>query len=89
MIVRNRSLRELVNTLSNLTDRPLLNRTGLNGEFDFTIEYERDPDLPGLSGSVSPSMFRAFEEQLGLKFESARAAVDVLVIDHADKPSEN
>jgi uncharacterized protein (TIGR03435 family) len=89
MIVRNRSVQELVNTLSNLTDRPLLNRTGLTGEFDFTIEYERDPDLPGLSGSVSPAMFRAFEEELGLKVEATRASMDVLVIDHAEKPSEN
>ena len=40
MIVKNRSMQEVVNALSNLIDRPLLNRTGLNGEFDFTIEYE-------------------------------------------------
>jgi bla regulator protein blaR1 len=89
MIVRNRTVQELVNTLSNLLDRPLLNRTGLEGEFDFTIEYERDPDVPGLFGSVGPGMFTAFEEQLGLKFESTRAPVDVLVVDQAEQPSEN
>jgi len=89
MIVRNRTVQELVNTLSNLLDRPLLNRTGLEGEFDFTIEYERDPDVPGLFGSVGPAMFTAFQEQLGLKVESTKAPVDVLVIDHVEKPSEN
>ena len=89
MIVRNRTIQELANTLSNLLDRPLLNRTGLDGEFDFMIEYERDPNVAGVLGSIGPGLFTAFQEQLGLKFESTKAPVDIVVIDHAEKPSEN
>jgi uncharacterized protein (TIGR03435 family) len=72
MLVRNRSIQELVNVLSNVMDRPVLNRTELQGEFDFTIEYDRDPDEPGIAGSLGPTMFAAFQEQLGLKFESTK-----------------
>jgi uncharacterized protein (TIGR03435 family) len=90
MFVRDRSVQELAETLSNLMDRPVLDRTGLKGNFDITVDYEKNPDAdnPGLDIS-GPAMFTAFQEELGLKFESTKAPVDVLVIDHADKPSEN
>jgi len=90
MFVRDRSIQELAETLSNLMDRPVLDRTGLKGNFDITVDYEKNPDAdnPGLDIS-GPAMFTAFQEQLGLKFEATRAPVDVLVIDHAEKPSEN
>ncbi len=89
LIVKNRTLREVFETLSNMIDRPVLDRTGLTGEFDFTIEYEKETDSPGLSTYVGPSFFRALQEQLGLKLEAAKGPVDVLVIDHVEKPSEN
>ena len=89
MLVRNRSIQELVNVLSNVMDRPVLNRTELQGEFDFTIEYERDPDEPGIAGSLGPTMLAAFQEQLGLKFEATKGPVEAIVIDHVEKPSEN
>jgi uncharacterized protein (TIGR03435 family) len=88
MFVRDQSMQSLVDSLSRLMDRPVLDRTGLKGTFDITMDYEMDPD--GGPGSIAgPAMFTAFQEQLGLKFDSTRAPVDVLVIDHADKPSEN
>jgi len=95
LIVKNHSMQELVNDLSRaMGDRTVVDRTGLAGEFDFTIDYERDTDVPGVSGAVDlgavgPSMFTAFQEQLGLKLESVTAPVEVLVIDHAEQPSEN
>src|ERR1700730_17456309 len=88
MFVRDQSMQSLVDSLSRLMDRPVLDRTGLKGTFDITMDYEMDPDA-GPGAIAGPAMFTAFQEELGLKFESTRAPVDVLVIDHADKPSEN
>jgi bla regulator protein BlaR1 len=90
MIMRDRSMQELADVLSSILDRPMVNRTGIEGKFDVSITYDRDPDgdLLTLSGA-SASLFRAFEAQLGLKVETTKAPLEVLVIDHADRPSEN
>lgn len=66
------------------------NQTGLKGEYDFTLRYSRD-DAPEPSGSEPsvPSIFTAIQEQLGLKLESTKGPVDVIVIDHIELPSEN
>jgi uncharacterized protein (TIGR03435 family) len=91
MIVRDRSLQDLADTLSMFMGRPVLNRTGLQGTFDITMEYEKDPDAANGPGAAltGPAMFTAFREQLGIKFEATRGPVEILVIDHAEKPSEN
>ncbi len=82
--------RDLADTVASVLDRPVLDRTGLQGDFDFTIEYERDIDAPGTElPFAGPAMFTAFQERLGLKLESTKAPVEVLVIDHIEKPSEN
>ena len=63
------------------------NKTGLTGVYDFTLRYEAsDPPPPD---STAPSIYTALEEQLGLKLESAKGPVKVLVIDHVERPSEN
>jgi uncharacterized protein (TIGR03435 family) len=68
-------------------DRPVLNRTGIEGNYGFTVKFapaqaaNPDPDRPQL--------FTALEEQLGLKLEPTRAPVDVLVVDSAQKPDPN
>ncbi len=64
--------------------RPVLDRTGLQGEFDFRLDYGT-ADNPG----TEPSIFTAIQEQLGLKLESAKGPVETLVIDGAEKPSAN
>jgi uncharacterized protein (TIGR03435 family) len=78
-------------------DRTVVDRAGLSGVFDFTLEFA--PELgpgtqPGTTASASdpsgpPSLFTALQEQLGLKLESQKGPVDVLVIDHVEQPSEN
>ena len=89
LVVKNRSIQEFVDALSRMMERPVLDRTGLKGEFDFTADYDRDTDASGNLALVGPSMFTAFEEQLGLKLESVSAPLEILVIDHAELPSEN
>jgi uncharacterized protein (TIGR03435 family) len=84
-------MQELAESLSRVTARPVLDRTGLKGEFDFTIDFEKDPDAPDGSYAqlAGPSLFTALQEQAGLKLEATKGPIDVLVIDHVEKPSEN
>ena len=93
MIIRDRTIQELTDLLTGAMDRPVLNRTGLAGEFDITLQYDRDTDLDSdglnLDGTFGPSMMKAFERELGLKFEATKGPVDILVIDHIERPSEN
>jgi uncharacterized protein (TIGR03435 family) len=73
--------------------RPVEDRTGLRGTFD--IELEWSPEFPAPldaplappTNADAPSLFTAVREQLGLKLESTKLPVDVLVIDHAEKPT--
>jgi uncharacterized protein (TIGR03435 family) len=76
--------------------RPVLDRTGLSGAFDFHIEFTPsfvpapNPGAPMVANPAAdsgPNLFTAFREQLGLKLESTRAPVDVLVIDHVEQPT--
>ena len=85
---KNASMQEVSEIFSSILGRPVLDRTGLKGEFDFTMEYGADGDQP-LTALGGPEVFTAFQEQAGLKLQATRAAVDVLVIDHAEKPTEN
>jgi len=91
LVVKNQSVQQMADTFATFLGRPVLDRTGLKGDFDFTMEYETDPDADNLPGSelVGPALFTALQEQAGLKMESTKGTVEVLVIDHAEKPSEN
>jgi uncharacterized protein (TIGR03435 family) len=90
LLVKNTSIEELASTFADVLGRPVLDRTGLKGKFDFSMDYGANSDAPGAVWELAgPSLFSAFQEQAGLKFESTRAAVQVLVIDSAEKPGEN
>jgi uncharacterized protein (TIGR03435 family) len=84
--------------LSRQLDRVVVNRTGLNGVFDASIEFappqgrlgpQLGADANAADSSGPPSIFTALQEQLGLKLESTKGPVDVLVIDHVEEPSPN
>lgn len=83
----------LANTLANATGRVVLDKTGLTGKYDYMLEWA--PEVSAAesrdSAAVSsgPTIFTAVEEQLGLKLESAKEPVEMIVIDHVDRPSEN
>jgi uncharacterized protein (TIGR03435 family) len=89
---------QLAGALSSITGRPVVDRTRLAGVFDVTLEFRPDFQAPSSdapppgdrpSASDAPSIFAALQEQLGLKLDSTRGPVDVLVIDHAEKPSDD
>jgi uncharacterized protein (TIGR03435 family) len=95
------SMKDLVNILSNVLGRTVVDKTGYQGAFDVHFEFTPDETLGGLptpppasppSGASPDShgnIFAAIQEQLGLKLESAKGPVDVLVIDSVERPSAN
>ena len=70
-----------------VTRRPVVDRTGLAGDFTFDLEFA--PADPGLGESAAASVFTAVQEQLGLKLESGKVPAEIIVIDRAERPSEN
>lgn len=70
-------------------DRPVVDKTGLDGVFDFTLDWTPDSDLQKHPDGP-PDIFTALQEQLGLKLEARKGPVEVFVVDHVEKiPSEN
>jgi uncharacterized protein (TIGR03435 family) len=89
----------LIPALSRILGRTVVDKTGLTGNFDISLEWAPDesqavqfaPDgpKPPPSDAAGPSIFTALQEQLGLKLESQKGPVEIFVIDGAEKPSEN
>ena len=88
---------EMANALSfsyEVSDRPVVDETGLKGNYDFVLsgESQRPPppaDANGAAQEPVVSIFSALPEQLGLKLVPEKAPVEVLVIDHVEQPSAN
>jgi bla regulator protein blaR1 len=104
MEVRGATMTQFAQRLSGRLDRTVVNKTGITGMFNFPLEFAPDPQMPGQqlppgpggnapnpprSDDSEPNLFTAVQEQLGLKLESAKGPTDVLVIDHAERPTEN
>jgi bla regulator protein blaR1 len=86
-------------------DRAIFDKTGLTGKYDFTLQWTPDNAPPAMAGAPEggppgsegapqpdaggPSLLTALEEQLGLKLEPQKERLDVIVVDHIEKPSEN
>jgi uncharacterized protein (TIGR03435 family) len=92
------TMSQMATTLAPYTDRAVRDQTGMTGTFDWVLEWTPTPGEyagPGPSDGVDrssgsgPSLFTALQEQLGLRLESTRGPVDVLVIDHVEKPTED
>lgn len=89
----------LVGALSTQTGRTVVDKTGLKGHYDFTLRWTPDESQgqmfkggpePGPAPDPSgPSLFTALQEQLGLKLEAQKGPVEMLIIENAEKPSEN
>ena len=72
-----------------------MDKTGLSGTFDFTLEFTPQinaPLPPGVNfqpDPTGPTFLEALKEQLGLKLDSKTGSVEVIVVDHVDHPSVN
>jgi uncharacterized protein (TIGR03435 family) len=77
-------------------DRAVVDKTGLAAKYDFDLEWTRDESqfggkIPLAKVDIPPKLdlFAAMQEQLGLRLQSARGPVEVLVIDRVERPTEN
>jgi uncharacterized protein (TIGR03435 family) len=70
--------------LTSASGRPVIDRTGLTGRFDVSLEWAASADVDG-----SVSVFTAVQEQLGLRLESTTAPLDVVIIERVERPTEN
>jgi uncharacterized protein (TIGR03435 family) len=102
--VMNATMDEFASMLqANILERPVVDQSGLGAaRYDFTLKWTPDASQRPLGGGpegnappaadnpdAPPDLFGAFEQQLGLSLKSTKAPVDVLVIDHVEKPSAN
>jgi len=97
--IRNSTMEEFAGFLqSRIVERPVVDQTGLQGRYDFTLTWTPDaamnpnappPPAPAAGVEPPPDLFAAFQQQLGLKLDSAKLPVEVLVIDKVTKPSAN
>jgi bla regulator protein BlaR1 len=85
----------LIVTLSNATRQTVIDKTGLTGRFDYTLNWDpastsltANPEAPPLDSS-KPNIFTAAQEQMGLHLQPGKMPVDVVVVDHVDHPSAN
>lgn len=88
----------LAQQLARRTGRPVVDKTGLTGKYDFKLEWTADVGQPGAvegrpganaSEPAGPTIFTAVQEQLGLRLESQKGPVEMIVIERVEKPSEN
>ncbi|HLJ25595.1 MAG TPA: M56 and DUF3738 domain-containing protein [Candidatus Angelobacter sp.] len=97
LVSQGQPIESLISVLSRQLDRPILDKTGLKGQYDYTLQWtpEDSPTDGGKPGaqpapeSSGPSIFAAIQEKLGLKLEPKKGPMQVLVIDHIEEPSEN
>lgn len=90
------TLADFARQLGGLLDRQVDDDSGISGVFDFSLEYAPDSHLAGRlnvggqsADSSVPELFTALNEQLGLRLVAGKGPVEVLVIDHIERPSEN
>lgn len=82
LVMNGQTVRYLLNFLESVVGRRIIDETGLTGEFDINLEWARGPN-----DTTRPAIFTALQEQLGLKLESSRGPVKVLVIDSISRPT--
>jgi uncharacterized protein (TIGR03435 family) len=83
------SMKDFATTLQTNVDRPVVDRTGLDGRFDLEYSFAATGDIAAGIAGYQPMLVVALEEQLGLKLESQRTSVPVIVIDSVERLIEN
>src|SRR5580658_1337243 len=81
---------ELAGQLSSYLGRNVIDRTGITGRYAINLSFAAvDPGAPDAAQDSAPSIFQALQDQAGLKLESSKGPVEVLVIENAEKPTPN
>ena len=96
MPARNATMGDFASLLQRaILDRPVVDKTGLSGRYDFDLEWAPDETQFGGDGPTapadtpSPPLFSAIQQQLGLRLVATRGPVDALIVDTAERPSAN
>jgi len=86
------SMAQLADNLAGHVDRPIIDKTGLEGVFNLNLEWSLDEPAKTSDSAApaKPSIFTAIQEQLGLRLDSQRLPVEIVVVDHVERvPTEN
>lgn len=83
------SFADVLTSMRDMSNRVVVNRTGLAGNFDFQLDWARDRGDGASQDSPYPGLFTALQEQLGLKLKADRATVNVVTVDSVAEPTRN
>jgi uncharacterized protein (TIGR03435 family) len=95
---RNITMPDFASWMQTVLDRPVVDHTELQGRFDGKLLWNPDetqfavfgpPPTPSTAPDAPPDLYKAIQEQIGLKLDAAKTPVTVIVLDHVEKPSEN
>jgi len=90
IVISKQPLQRFTDSLYSTVERPVFDRTGLPGIYSFVLSWTPGRPSADLGAEIGPSVFTAIQQQLGLKLESAKANIDILVVESALKvPTEN
>jgi uncharacterized protein (TIGR03435 family) len=94
LAARNASMDDFATLLQRALEQPVADQTGLTGRYDFDLEFTPDETLyggafRGAEDESKPGLLPALQDQLGLKLIATKGPVRALVIDHAERPTEN
>jgi bla regulator protein blaR1 len=88
-VFQNVPLMRLTNFLSAEAGRAVVDKTSLTGNYDFTLDFVSSHGAANSNGPSGPTIFEAVKDQLGMKLEPGKGPIELFVIDHVEKPSEN
>ena len=98
LVFRDITMPNFASWMQSVLDRPVVDHTGLPGRFDGTLNWNPDetqfaifgpPPHPSTAPDAPPDLYKAIQEQIGLKLDAAKTPVSVMVLDHVEKPSDN
>ncbi len=98
LLFRNITMPDFASWMQTVLDRPVVDHTGLGGRFQGVLKWNPDetqfavfgpPPHPSTAADAPPDLYIAIQQQIGLRLEAAKTPVDVMVLDHIEKPSEN
>jgi uncharacterized protein (TIGR03435 family) len=99
VVGRQVGMADLIKVLSGMLERPIIDKTDFSGKFDVNLRFAYEQAVtvgignpwgtPDGDATGNPSIMTALQQQLGLRLVSGRGPVEVLVVDHAERPSEN
>jgi uncharacterized protein (TIGR03435 family) len=86
--LKNASMSDLAQILQFRVGRPVIDRTGLKGRYDFNLQWTTDESRTP-AADAPPGIFTSIQEQIGLKLSPVKAPADVLVVDAVERPGAN